>query len=148
MTTAAEQRQAVIDEAKTWLRTPHHNGACIKGEKGGVDCGQFPWAVYNACGLMPPIDGSLRYSPEFHLHRNVEWYKNLADKYGKPVASPQPGDFALYKIGRIYSHGAIVIKWPEIIHAFIKIGVTLDLGNQGYLDTEKTKTLFYTLWDD
>ena len=49
---------------------------------------------------------------------------------------------ALYKIGRIYSHGAIVIEWPRIIHAWVGIGVTQDLGDQGHLGNKKV--LFYS----
>ena len=135
-----EKRKAVIAEALTWQRTPHHNCACIKGV--GVDCGMFPWQCYNAVGLAPPIDKSLRYSHQFFLHRDVEWYKEIVERYGHRVEKPQIADMALYKIGRIYSHGAIVIEWPRIIHAWVGIGVTQDLGDQGHLGNKKV--LFYS----
>lgn len=128
--TEQEQRDAVIKEALSWERTPHHNGARIKGE--GVDCGQFPIAVYSACGLMPAITVP-RYSAQFHLHRDTEWYLNIARQYGVEIETPKRGDFAIYKIGRIYSHGAIVIEWPRIIHAWVHVGVTQDMGDQGHL---------------
>lgn len=136
-----EERERVINEAMSWQGTPHHNGACIKNT--GVDCGQLPWAVYHACGYMPEIPKDLRYSPQFHLHKNEEWYKNFADQFGKVVDHPLPGDFALYKMGRIYSHGAIVIKWPKIIHAWIGIGVVQDFGDQGHLHDRDV--IFYTM---
>lgn len=136
------QRAAIITEALSWERTPHHNGTCIKGA--GVDCGKFPWAVYHACGLMPPIDERLRYSAQFHLHRDIEWYRNIAEQYGTPIEAPQKGDFALYKIGRIYSHGAIVIEWPRIIHAWVRVGVTQDVGNQGHLANRSV--IFFSPW--
>lgn len=140
--TEAEMRAAVIAEAMTWERTPHHNGAQIKGV--GVDCGRYPWAVYHACGLLPPIDDNLKYPPDFFLHSGREWYKSLADKFGHVIETPLPGDFVLYKIGRIYSHGAIIIKWPHIIHAWVRIGVTQDDGTQGQLaDRDK---IFYSPW--
>lgn len=134
--TEQEQRDAIINESLTWERTPHHNGARIKGA--GIDCGQFPLAVYSACGLIPEITVP-RYSAQFHLHCKPteedpkEWYLDIADKYGKRIKIPQRGDFALYKIGRIYSHGAIVMKWPRIIHAWVNVGVTQDIGDQGHL---------------
>lgn len=143
-----EQRNAVITEAMSWLRTPHHNGARVKGE--GVDCGQFPIAVYSACGLMPAVDtGS--YPHDFHMHRSEEWYLSIAQKYGKEIEVDRVkrGDFALYKIGRIFSHGAIVIKWPEeIIHAYTGVGVTLAHGLGGHLgDKKRVKAIkFFTLW--
>lgn len=148
-----EQRNAVITEAQTWLRTPHHNGACIKGV--GVDCGLFPWSVYHAVGLMPEIPDDLRYSPQFHLHKDEEWYLKLAHANGKELevgVLPKRGDFVLYKIGRIFSHGAIVIDWPQIIHAYIKDGVTYARGNAGRLEANKrgvpTETKFFTLWPE
>jgi cell wall-associated NlpC family hydrolase len=136
------KRQAVIDEALSWQGTPHHNGAAIKGA--GVDCGKFPWSVFHACGYMPPIPKELRYSHQFHLSRDKEWYRDLADQNGKRIEGPPlPGDFALYKIGRIFSHGAIVIKWPRIIHARLRVGVTQDDGTQGELADRDV--LFYTM---
>ncbi len=37
----------------------------------------------------------------------------------------QPADFVVFKFGRTFSHGAIVIAWPLIIHSYIPHGVTL-----------------------
>lgn len=142
--TEQEQRQAVITEALTWQRTPHRNGARIKGV--GVDCGQFPIAVYSSLGLMPPIE-TARYRHDFHLHRDTEWYKSICDANGTPLAEgilPDPGDFALYKVGRVFAHGAIVIKWPRMIHAMVNVGVVQDEGDQGFLGDKKR--IFYTLW--
>ena len=79
------------------------------------------------------------------MHRDREWYKEFADKWGKSVeCAPLPGDFVLYRIGRIFSHGAIVINWPQIIHAQVRVGVVYDLGDQGHLADRETK--IYTLW--
>ena len=139
-----QERQSVLDEAATWLGTPHHNGARIKGV--GVDCGQFPIAVYSSLGLMADPKPE-RYPHDFHLHRDREWYMELADAAGKLLPEgelPKPGDFALYKIGRIYSHGAIIVEWPRIIHAFVAVGVIYDVGDQGRLADGKPR--FYTLW--
>src|ERR1700722_12678550 len=128
-----QQRQAGIDEAMSWQRTPHHNGARIKGV--GCDCGQFPLAVYEACGLIPSTEPD-RYSPQFHLNRTEEWYLGMCQRLGKelpPGAIPQKADFVLYRVGRVFSHGAIVIEWPTIIHSYVKVGVCLDLGDKGWM---------------
>ena len=140
-----QQRQSVIDEAMTWLRTPHHNMSRLKGV--GVDCGQFPIAVYSACGLMPDIKPE-RYAHDFHLHQNKEWYLSLAQSNGREFSGPpKKGDFVLYKIGRVFSHGAIVVEWPDVIHAAVGIGVILDKGNQGFLASRHIKAVkFFTLW--
>ena len=139
--TENEQRDAVIKEALSWERTPHHNGACIKGH--GVDCGTYPIACYRACGLIPEIRIP-RYSHQFHLNRGEEWYRAIVDAHGHRVEKPLRGDFALYKIGRVYSHGAIVIEWPRIIHAWVGIGVTQDQGDQGHLADKDV--IFYSPW--
>ena len=39
---------------------------------------------------------------------------------------PRPGDFAIWLMGRSYSHGAIVAQWPVIIHAFARMGAVVD----------------------
>jgi hypothetical protein len=36
---------------------------------------------------------------------------------------PKPGDVAVFRYGRTYSHGAIVIAWPRLIHAYWQRGV-------------------------
>lgn len=144
--TEQEQRAAVIAEALTWERTPHHNGAHIKGA--GVDCGWLPIMVYSTVGLLPKIEPG-RYPADFMLHRNQEWYKEIADKYGKKLPDgqlPKPGDFVLYKFGRIYSHGAIVIEWPRIIHSYVGLGVCQAEGDQGHLAGRDA--IFYTLWGE
>lgn len=148
--TDSEQRAAVIKEALSWQKTPHHNGASIKGV--GCDCGWLPLKVYEACGLMPTVDPG-RYPPQFFLHKEKdgseprEWYKDIADKFGRVIDGPPgPGDFVLYKIGRIFSHGAIVIEWPRIVHAAYGIGVIQDVGDQGRLANRDK--IFYTLWGE
>lgn len=145
-----EQREAVILEAESWLKTPHHNGARKKGI--GVDCGQFPLAVYEAVGLIPQTTPD-RYSPQFHLNRSEEWYLSLCLQLGKGLpagALPKRGDFALYKVGRVFSHGAIVIDWPKIIHSYLRMGVTYDRGDMGWMaenkDGAKREVRFFTVW--
>lgn len=143
-----EQRESVITEAMSWLRTPHHNGSRLKGV--GVDCGQFPLAVYEAAGMIPHTDTG-RYSPQFHLSKDEEWYLKLCMKLGKEFAGPPArGDFVLYKVGRVFSHGAIVINWPHIIHSYVGLGVTLDVGDQGWMAKLKNgdprPIKFFTLW--
>lgn len=128
--TIDEQREQVIKEARTWLGTPHHNHACVKGA--GVDCGQFPIAVYEAAGIIPHIDVP-PYPPDFHLHNDKEWYLETVLQFGQEIDTPKCGDFVLYKIGRVFSHGGIVIKWPLIIHAYVGQGVVLADGTQGHM---------------
>ena len=110
------QRQAVIDEAMTWLRTPYHHNARVKGA--GTDCAQFPAAVYEAAGVISHVEPE--YPHDWHLHRNAEVYLDWAEKLDAteiPVEAARPGDFIIWKFGRTFSHGAIFVDPPLIIHA-------------------------------
>ena len=46
----AEERIRVILEAMTWIKTPFHFGARVKGN--GVDCAQLIAAVFETCGIF------------------------------------------------------------------------------------------------
>ena len=41
-------------------------------------------------------------------------------------AFPKPADIALWRFGRCFSHGAIVIDWPLVIHAYAGKGCVLE----------------------
>lgn len=140
-----EKRQEVIRVAKEWLRTPYHHLGKVKGC--GADCAMFPLAVYQECGVLPADFVPPAYSMQWHLHRSDELYlKAIApftggiyecrychnDVYRCPCAAftvrdPKPADFVVFKFGRTFSHGAIVVDWPIIIHSYIPHGV--QLGN-------------------
>lgn len=117
-----EARQALVTEAMTWLRTPYHHQGFMKGV--GVDCAFLLIKVYHAVGLIPDIDPR-PYPPDWHLHRGEQRYLNWIEEYARPVDVPKPGDIALYSFGRCVSHGAIVLEWPTIIHAYMREGVVL-----------------------
>ncbi len=121
----AEGRAAVAGEARTWLGTPYAHRQRARGL--GVDCAQFPLAVYTAAGVIAPVDVGA-YSTQWHLHRSrelyIEWVGRFAREIGREQA--QPGDFAVWRYGRTFSHGAIVLAPPRVIHAVRDIGVTLD----------------------
>lgn len=146
MTPEAEalQRAAVVAEARTWLSTPYHHNARVKGV--GVDCGQLPIAVYSALGLIPAVDPD--YSPQWMLHRDEEVYLDLVRGFGVeiPVERVGPGDFAIWRFGRTFSHGAIVVDMPMIIHACSGDGMVLlaDTRSEGDLAGRPVK--FFTLW--
>lgn len=122
--TEHEQRAAVVREALSWLGTPYHHAARIKGA--GVDCGQILAAVYEAAGLIPHVEPE-PYPHDWHLHRGVERYRGHVEQFAhRTDRTPQPGDVALFRWGRCISHGAIVIAWPQVLHAFVGLGVILD----------------------
>jgi cell wall-associated NlpC family hydrolase len=120
----AVQRLQVLQEALSWLGTPYHHAARVKGA--GVDCGQFPSAVFTSQGVVKPFRIPV-YPPDWCKHRDDERYLNIVLSMGHEIPGPPlPGDMAVWRWGRAYSHGAIVLEWPRIIiHAYVGLGVTL-----------------------
>jgi cell wall-associated NlpC family hydrolase len=111
----SEKRQQVLEIARSWCGTPFHSEARLK--KVGVDCGQLLLAVYEEAGLIPHVETE-HYPADYHLHRSKEWYLTLVQQFAKEIEGPpKPADLALWRFGRVYSHGAIVVEWPTIIHA-------------------------------
>ena len=109
-----EKQTEVVAEAKTWLQTPYHHHADVKGE--GVDCAMILVRVYGECGLIPEIDPR-PYPQDWHLHRDAERYLGWIEKYADKVDAPEPGDIAMFQFGRCVAHAAIVIEWPIVLHA-------------------------------
>lgn len=139
-------RAEVVREALSWERTPYHHRARLKGV--GVDCAMFPAAVYEACGLIPHLAPD--YSPQWMLHRDEEQFLGWVKPYAREIdrADVGPGDFAIWKFGRTYSHGAIVIDMPEIIHAVIAGGAVVR-GNADRDEELRSRPVrFFTLFGD
>jgi cell wall-associated NlpC family hydrolase len=138
----AAARAAVIAEARAWLGTPYHHAAQVKGA--GVDCAMLPAAVYRTAGLIPEFQVA-HYPPDWHLHRDTERYLEIVTLHATEVPAPTgPGDFVLYRFGRAFAHGAIILDWPTIVHAVIRVGVVLDRGDAGRLHGRTRR--FFTLW--
>ena len=119
-----QQRINIVRAAKDWLGTPYHHHARVK--RAGADCAMFPLAVYQECGVLPQDYKPPQYSVQWHLHRSQELYLNEIEKFVVETDSPpQPADFIVFRFGRTYSHGAIVVEWPIVIHSYIPHGVLL-----------------------
>lgn len=125
------QRQAILAAARSWLRTPWHHRARVKGA--GVDCAQYPIAVYAEAGHIEAFDTG-EYPPDWMMHRSEERFLDIVRRYADQVDSPLPGDLVVYLVGRCFSHGAIVVEWPSIIHASNRDrNVCYADGTQGWL---------------
>ncbi len=117
------QRARAVQAAYTWLGTPYHTGGRVKSA--GVDCLTLLAEVFTEAGLVERID--IPYYPnDWHLHRESERYLQGLLHYTQEVTEPLPGDIALWKFGRCFSHGAIVVEWPVIIHAYVGRECTLE----------------------
>jgi len=116
-----KQRSVVIAEAETWVRTPYHHMGRVKG--GGTDCLMLLAEVYEAAGVIPHIDVPF-YPPDWNLHRDAERYLEGLLPYAREIdGPPRRGDVAIFKFGRCFAHGAIVVSWPRLIHAWCDAGV-------------------------
>jgi cell wall-associated NlpC family hydrolase len=138
-----DSRQAMIDEAMTWLKTPFHHQGRVKGA--GVDCAMLLADVYYQCGLIPFIDPR-PYPIDWHFHRGEERFLKWVEKYAHEVTVPQKGDIALFKFGRCISHGAIIVQWPMIIHAYYRQGCIIEDVSGNALS--KRLICFYSIWND
>lgn len=139
---AGSPRAAVLRAAEGWLRTPYHPGARVKGA--GVDCLMLLAAVYEEAGVTGPI-APPPYPPDWHLHRGAERYLNGVLQYAREIPGPPdgpdppPGDAVLFRFGRCFAHGAIVIDWPLLIHAYVGEGVTYARAGDGKLAGRATR---------
>lgn len=127
-----EQRAEVVEIARSWLRTPYHHEACIKGI--GVDCAQLLVGVFKE--FDPDVVANIpEYSPQWHLNRGEEKYLGVVREHMNEIEGPpKPGDIAMWKFGRCFSHGGIVIKWPTIIHARVQANCELlNVDNAAWL---------------
>ena len=118
------ERERVVKVAKSWERTPYVHMGRIKGA--GVDCLTLLAEIFHEAGLIPKIE--IPYYPQQWMHhRDAERYMEGLLNYTREIAAdPQPGDIVLWKIGRCFSHGALVIAWPLILHAQDRCMVTLE----------------------
>jgi cell wall-associated NlpC family hydrolase len=118
------QRQAVLAEARGWIGTPFVDMGRVKGPKGGVDCLQLVYCVFRACGLTPEL-ALEPYPIDFMMHSKIERALEILVGRAREVASPEPGDVVLWKMGHVFAHGAIVTAWPAIIHAWKPAGIVM-----------------------
>ena len=107
--------------AERWIGTPYHHAARIHGI--ATDCVNLLCAVYEEAGLTEHVEPGF-YRPDWMLHRGEELFlMGILEAHLREVSRPFPGDVALFRYGRCYSHGAIVVEWPMVIHAFAGLGV-------------------------
>jgi len=82
--------------------------------------------VYARAGMVEPVAIPF-YPPDWHLHRDAERYLGFVLEQASEVAAdPLPADIALWRFGRCFSHGAIVVDWPVVIHAYAGKGCILE----------------------
>ncbi len=112
----SQQRAAVVREAESWLGTPYHHRAWIKGA--GVDCAMLLKQSFVNAGLVEDFEVG-NYPPDWMLHRGEEIFLGIVTRYCREVPAPTgPGDIMLCRVARLYAHGCLIVAWPRVIHAF------------------------------
>lgn len=143
----AKQRAAIVAEARSWIGTRYHNCADVKGA--GVDCGMLLVRVFVDSGLCAPFDPR-PYPPDWHLHRSEEKYLGFVFDRTHEVETPQPGDVAVFRFGRCYSHGGIVVETAPlaIVHAYAPAGCVLEerVQQSAVLSENIRKPRFFSYW--
>lgn len=138
------EREQIIAAARDWLGTPYHHAARIKGH--GVDCGQLIIAAFIDSGAVDHFDTE-KYTPDWHLHRSEEKYLGYLNAHLSPVDDDQRsvaqrliddpawsvpgGDVLAFRVGRCYSHGGIVTRWPYFIHSYLPAGIVEEVDIRG-----------------
>ena len=137
-------RACVVAEARRWIGTPYHHQADVLCA--GVDCGMLLVRVYVDTGVVSPFDPR-PYPVQWHLHRDDERYLGFLVDRGAEVETPQPGDIVVWKIGRAYAHGGVVVGWPLVVHAYQPEGMVVlsDVSLPGPL-SENTARRFFSPW--
>jgi hypothetical protein len=146
--TIPEQRAAVLAEARTWLGTPFHDNAMVKGV--GVACGPLLIACIRSIGIPVITPDWSKFPKDWHMHTTEERYYNIVAQYAKPVETPEPGDMVLFRFNRMdkpakpFCHGGFVVEWPTIIHAYWGKGVEYTDVSKGPL--EKRERVVLSPW--
>ena len=150
----AQERRCVVSEARAWRGAAYHHMARVRpdprtGERGATDCAQLLACVYHAAGLIAEVPLEY-YPPDWHLHRGIERYLDKVIEYARETCpresgGPLPGDLVLWRWGRCFAHGAIVVGWPRVVHAMAGIGVLEeDIERNGMFRGRPRR--FFTLW--
>ncbi|MFI5230059.1 MAG: hydrolase [Gemmatimonadales bacterium] len=130
------ERAAVVAEARSWLGTPFHHAARIKGA--GVDCAQLLLGVYAGLGLVEELNVG-RYAPDWFVHQprapgslGILLDVITRECVERPLSHVTPGDILVFAYGRAPSHAAIVTATAPpsplllVIHSFRASGVQED----------------------
>ncbi len=150
-----KQREAITQEAKSWIGTPYRNWSCLK--RCGVDCGQLIYGVYRNCGLLPVVDIPSDYTMHPGVHNERSILENLFMPFFReiPEQEVKPGDPVLFKTALRhaattpgFAHVVIVIAWPhDVIHAVTRYGVSGEDASRSPL-FQRVPRRFLTLRDE
>jgi cell wall-associated NlpC family hydrolase len=143
----AAQRAAIVAEARRWIGTPYHDNGDILGA--GVDCGMLLVRTFLDLGLVPPFDPR-PYPRDWMMHNDEEKYLGWVKENCGEVEKPKPGDIAVFRFGRCYSHGGVItgVDPLTLVHAYALAQVVIEEGiaQNGELTKPARKVRFFSIW--
>jgi len=148
----ANCRSLVVAAARSWLGTPYHHAADVKGA--GVDCAMILIRVFADLGLIENFDPR-PYTKDWFLHRDEERYMGHLLARAREVdpstgSGPLPGDIMLFKIGRCFAHGGIVVVADPlaIVHAFAPARRVVEDQVHRCPDLAEKPRKFFSYWGE
>jgi hypothetical protein len=113
----ADLRARVVAAARSWIGTPYRQQGFVKGPNGAIDCAMLMVGAYVEAGVFLPFDPR-PYPPTWYMHHSEErylgWMLALADE----VETPRPGDIAVWRFGRCFSHSGLLLdSCTAVVHA-------------------------------
>lgn len=118
--TPVASREAIVTEARSWLGTPYHHGASLKGV--GVDCIGLLIGIARNVGMLPPDWQPAPYPAQWHLHQAEERLMEGIAAAGcveVSVAQRQPADILLFRFGQVCAHTALLLPEDYMLHALL-----------------------------
>ena len=142
------ERAAVVAAARSWIGTPYHHAADVKGA--GCDCAMLLVRVYCDLGLVEPFDPR-PYPRDWMLHRDDERYLSFLLARAREIVEPSAGDVIVFRYGRCFSHGGIVTRARPltIVHAFAPARAVIeeDVERNAELSDRLATVRFASLWE-
>jgi NlpC/P60 family putative phage cell wall peptidase len=142
--TEEAERALVVACARSWAGTPFRDGAAIKGV--GVDCAQLVRAVAIEAGIaeVEPTGG---YSSQWMLHKDDDRLVAFIRRYAREIApeAAKVGDLVVYRVGRAFSHVAILTGGGRIVHAHKMTRAVMECGIDD-MDLKGRERRFFSPW--
>jgi NlpC/P60 family putative phage cell wall peptidase len=120
--------EAIAEQAKTWIGTPYHHQASVKGA--GADCLGLIRGLWRECLGREPEDAP-PYTRDWAEPSGEEVLMQAALRHLEPVegvAAAQPGDILIFRMNDhgIAKHLGVYCRSgenPSFVHAYEKHGV-------------------------
>lgn len=119
-------REAIVNEARTWLGTPFQDQGRLKGKNGGVDCVNFVAEVAKATNAVSDVE----FENNYRRSTNGETMVKLFRQYMTPIErkDAQPGDTFVVRYSAGHWHCMIVTEREENLETEFRV---IEAGRNG-----------------